>query len=274
MAEDNKTYNEESGGLFDPKNYVTKTALGGKRAPIIEAVFIRHNYGGKIAEDVTAARVKVKGLKNPILVSSGDTWPARKIDQSKPATPDNLEKAIIGPFLLGTVDNRSGIAVFNKALLKTDFPKDRLGKEGFAALNGADFTWKGISKKVNGEEKGTDVVEIFHGFVEIDEAQDAADQAVAGTQTAPAAPVVNEALLEEVKAAVLSTVKAAPNGEVPRSQLSRLVGEGFKDPATRSQALVLLLKDSTLASIPGVTFENKTLKLAGAAQVASEVAAA
>lgn len=271
-----ETYDVNSGGLFDPDNFVTKTALAGKRAPIIEAIAIRHNYGGKIAEEVTAVRIKVRGLKQPMLIAAGDTHPATKIDESKPATQDNLQKALVGPFLIGKIEKRSNIAAFVKEAKAAGFPMAELGANGFSGFDGADVTWKALEKIINKEAKGYDVISEYHGKVDVSEDLAGNGPASADPTASPAPPVpsVDAGLLAEVQFALRQALQEAPNQEISRGQLSSVVGKKFADPQKRTKALVLLLKNDTLTSVDGVTFDGKTVKLSGVpAPTASETPA-
>jgi len=253
---------EGAGDLFDPDNFVTKTLLNGKIAAIREAEFVRHNYGGKIAEQVTALRLRVTSDElekqpKPILVACGDLYPSQ----------DGKTKALAGPFLVGgKIDNRSSIATFLKNLKASGHPGIN-NPRGATALIDENFLWKSIEKSVSKTDtKAYDVPAEYKGKA-------APEQAAVGVgaDEAPAVPVgtepqvatessleVAQSLREKVKAALVKF-----NGEIMRGQLSVRVGaELANEPQDRKMAMfALLLKDEFLASIDGVTFDKKTVKL-------------
>lgn len=256
MAETEVVGGYDGGGAFDPDNFVTSSPLNGRRGVIREAYMLRHNYGGKSAEDSTGAKIKVVSpdLEKPrvMLISSGAVWPSE----------DGRTKSVQGPFIAGKLDKKSNLADFLRGVKASGFDYSLILTKGFAALENAEFTWKAFEKKVNGELKAYDIPAEFHGFVAPEEGD--------GDTTAPdpavkAAPAVDEELLVEVRNAVAGALAAEPTQEIPRGQLSIKVGPKFKDHPKKVQAFGLLMKDDTLAGIPNVVYDKKTVKLVNAA---------
>lgn len=240
----------DGGGAFDPDNFVTSSPLNGRRGVIKEAIMIRHNYGGKSAEDSTAARITVisPDLEKPrvLLISSGAVWPSE----------DGRNKATSGPFIHGKLDKKSNLADFLRGVKGSAFDFSLVTTKGLVALDGAEFTFRAFEKKVNGELKAYDVPSEFHGFA-LGDSVDAPEPL--------AVPTANTELLEEVRGAVVAALTAEPTQEIQRGQLSIKIGPKFKDHPNKIQAFALLTKDDTLSGIPNVVYDKKTVKLVSAA---------
>lgn len=268
--------------LFDPKNFVTATALNGKRGVIVEADFRRTTYGGK-SEESTVLRVAIycEELEKKFrinLVSCGGVWPSNT---------NNGDKQQSGNFLTGgRVENRSNIADFMRNRKAAGHPGM---PQGAASLVGADFTWKSLEKKINGELKAYDVPAQYHGQVDIAPLKEKLAIYVNASTAAPAAtapvdaatvaaavatsPAATEELRVQLAQLVKDALAKAPGNELPRGQLSAQVGPSIQGPQ-RAQALVLLLKDEFLGGIEGVTYDKKSIKLTGGGSAAPAAAVA
>lgn len=266
--------------LFDPDTFVTSSPLNGRRGVIAEAGAIRHNYGGKIAEEVTALRIVVlcADLEKPRvnLIAAGGL---------KPSDRPSGAPTIAGAFLTGgKIDKKSNIADFLNGLKAAGFPVAQLGARGFDALQGADITWRALEKpQGKGQTKTYDIPSEFHGYVTgtaLDELLqiagkapnvEASAAASAGVAAAGANASVsvsaqdNTALKAELASAVLAALQVAPGNFIPRGQLSIKLQPAFKDHPQRVQALTLLLKDETLAGIPGIEYDKKVVRLSAGA---------
>lgn len=272
MAEEaNVELAEDAGGIFDVGSFVTKTLLNSRRAAIREAEFVRHNYGGKIAEMVTALRLRVTSDEldkhpKPILISCGDLHPSL----------DGKTKALAGPFLVGgKIDNRSGIAEFIKNLVASGHGGIN-NPRGVNALIGENFLWKSVERRISKTEvKAYDVPAEYLGKAEPEQATDLSGGTGAVATTAVAAPavaVVDDKIAERLRGYVGAALVKF-NGEIPRGQLSTRVSEELKKEAQPDKLAMfaLLAKSDFLATIPGTTFDNKTVKMVSTpAPVAAE----
>jgi hypothetical protein len=252
---------EDAGGIFDVGSFVTKTLLNGRKAVVREAEFVQHNYGGKIAEMVTALRLRVTSDElekqpKPLLVSCGDLYPSL----------DGKTKSLAGPFLVGgKIDNRSGIAEFVKNLVASGHPGIN-NSRGAKALIDEEFLWKSVERRISKTEtKAYDVPAEYLGKAQPEQAVNA----LAPEPEAAAAPAAsvpsNDEIATRLRAAVVSAL-AKNGGEILRSQLSmKLSDELKKEPqADRLAMFALLAKNDFLATIPNATFDNKVLKVSAA----------
>jgi len=240
---------EGQDSIFDPDHFVTTTALNGRRGVVTEAEFIRHNYNGKYPES-TAFKVVVNSpdLEKPrtLLIGCGALRPSE----------DGKTPSLIGPFVVGAIEKSSNVADFLKFLKASGFPYETLGKKGADALVGAAFTFRAFEKKVSGEMKAYDVPAEFHGFEEVVQSGEATEV------TLPSSAVANKEELEALaRETVIKILKDRPNHEIARGQLSITVGPALAGDSRRVQVLGVLTQDSFLATIPGVTYDKKTLKL-------------
>lgn len=255
--------------LFDPSSFVTKTALNGRRGVIREAAFIRHNYGKPGEDSASALRLVVVSpdLEKPrvLLIAMGDVWPST----------DGRTKSTSGNFIAGKIDKNSNLAMYLNNLKAAGFQMALMGAKGAAALENADFTWKAVEKKVSGEFKAYDVPSEFHGYAApLSEAektaifagqpqgggQEAAAPGGNGAVAASAEPEISdEELQSKVRLAVAQTVQEN-GGELARGQLSIKVGPKLAGIPRKTDALQLMIQDDFLGSIPGVTYDKKTLK--------------
>lgn len=252
---------EDAGGIFDVGSFVTKTLLNGRKAAIRESEFVQHNYGGKIAEMVTALRLRVTSDElekqpKPILVSCGDLYPSR----------DGKTKSLAGPFLIGgKIDNRSGIAEFIKNLVASGHPGINNPK-GASALIDDEFLWKSVERRISKTEtKAYDVPAEYIGKAQPEQVVNALEGGATETATA-AAPAATVPSNEELAARLREITVAAlrkNGGEIARGQLSVKLSDDLKKEAQADRLVMfqLLAKADFLATIPGATFDSKTVKL-------------
>ena len=229
--------------FFDPESFVSSSKLNGRRATIKEAVAIRHNYGGAISDEVTAARLTIvcDTLEKPAvnLYGCGALFPSE----------DRKTKSIAGPFLVGgQVSKNSNLSDLMKALRSSGFPMEKIKEDGFKALDNATFDWIAFEKRAGKEMKSYDMPAHFVGF----EGEEAAPV------TAPETAELEAKLAEALRA----TLKETP--EIPRGQLVLKVGPKLSGlPKGQAMQLMgLLLKDSFLAKVEGITFDAKVVKSA------------
>jgi hypothetical protein len=251
--------------IFDADNAVVTSPLAGKKGVVLPgSEFIRHNYGGSIAELVTALKLNVH-----YTAATGD--PASRnvligTGALKPSETNLGAPADKGLFLAGgaKLNKQSALTDFLAHLKASGFPMATMREKGSAALDGAAFIWTAKEVKIN--KKDTKVRELplqFLGF------EDTTGLAVVVTNpqssspaSGPVAAPVDDAVRAEVTKVVLETLAAEPSKEIPRSQLAIKAGGKFAGLGPkRPQALALLLQDAFLGSLPGVTFDKKTVKL-------------
>lgn len=247
-----ETYNP-----FDADNFEATSKLNGRRGVITEAEFIRHNYNGKADNDSTAlsVSVKVEGYEKPSnnLYSAGSLFPSEEpTTLGSDGKPKGGPQALRGPFLTGgNITKQSNVASFLAELKSTTFPMKEFLEKGAKALVGADITWKSLEKKAGKETKSYDVPAEFHGFVSIDK-----DGETSSSTPEASAAVDTQALVDATVAAL-----KANGGSISRSQLSIRVGSQLPKEIDRSVALSYLLKDEFLSTVPGTTYDKKTLIL-------------
>lgn len=268
--------NPEVDQMFDPSNFVTSSALNGKRGVVREAVFIRHNYGGKIADEVTALKVVVTSpeLEKPrtLLIAGGDIMPAIRVaDPTKPRG-FRLDENVAGPFFKGTINRQSNIADFLNFLKSSGFDFAKLDAAGVDSLVNQAFNWRAYEKGKGKDARVYDVPSEYVGA----EAPPAEGQPVAGGVAVAvgvagvAAPqAASDDELKGLVAAALVEALQANGGELSRSQLSTKVGPAILQRAggQKAQAFALLINDAFLSSIEGVVYDKKTIKLAAAPAV-------
>jgi hypothetical protein len=280
---------EDSGlDLFDPDNAKVTTALSGRKGVIQRgSAFIRHNYGGKIADMANALQITVVSpeLEKPRrnLIGTGALVPGEKVGEhpdGRPKVRPLPKNVLIGNFIAGgALEKRSNFYDFLTNLKASGFPMAELSQKGAAALDGAAFIWKALEKRQGRDVKVYDVPSEFLGFEEVGAAEDTGDAVVTGDATvaasvAPAAaPEVSKEEVKRVVAEAVVRALAKNNGAVPKSQLSIRVGPELKDYPRKGDALAFLLDDSFIASIPGVTYDNKIVRLQDGASTAGDVAA-
>ncbi len=256
--------------IFDPSNFVTTTALNGKRAAIRPgAIFARRKYKDTDQESHTFLVITVDGpsLTQPRtnLIKTGANWPAIKDASGK------LVRAESGPFLAGRVEKNSNVSTFLSNLKASGFDMAGMGSKGSAALDNAEITWKAVEKKISGEAKAYDVPAEFHGYVTADyfpaRVQSENTAVEADASTAGVAPAGNGAVTAPVDPAVLEQQvidaigqAVAQHGEIPRGQLSIRVGPLLKDNPNKAQAFSLLMSDEVISKVPGVMYDKKTIK--------------
>lgn len=249
--------------IFNPDNAIVSSALSGKKGVILPgSIVMRHNYNGQLAELVTAAVLNVyaEGLDKPrnLLISVGNL---------KPSETNLGVPAERGPFLAGgaKLNKQSAFTDFLSHLQASGFPMATLREKGVAALDGAAFIWtaKEVKTGKGKDPKTRDLPLQFLGFEDttgLGVTTSPGPDASNGTSPVPAA--VDPAVEAEVTKVVLEVLAAEPSKEIPRSQLAIKAGGKFAGlGAKRPQALALLLKDSFLGGLPGVTFDKKTVKL-------------
>jgi len=268
----------EGPDLFDPDNFVTKSALSGKLGTIVEADVRKHAYE-KGGPEATVIRVVVvsdeleKPRVNLISASSlepSDSW-------GGPAT-------VAGDFYSGVAGKGTNWYDFQVANKSAGFPLVEFRAKGLKALIGAQYLWAAKEKKIRGEVKAYDIPAEFRGFVDVATLNYKAPDSAADPTAAPSAQVAAAAAPQaafdatQVIASTLEALEAESSKEIPRAQLSIKVGSRLSAAAVsnqdRAKALGWLLKDENLSQIPGATFDKKVLKLtAAAAEPAAQEAA-
>jgi len=235
-----ETQANQEATFFDPETFVTTSKLNGRRGLITEAVFVRHNYGGKISEEATAARLTVvcDALPKPVvnLYGCGNLFPSE----------DRRTKAPSGPYLIGgQVTKGSNLDPLMRAIQTSGFPREKLKAEGLYALDGAEFDWIAFEKRAGKEVKTYDMPAKFIGF--------------AGGEAPVAAPDDSE-----IKMLVATALRAAleEQAEIPRGQLVVKVGPKLGPVGNKTAALGLLLKNDFLAQVEGIVFDAKVVRKA------------
>src|SRR5687768_12818197 len=133
----------EGANLFDPDNFVTTSALSGKRGTIVEAEFRRNPYNKPDLGETVGLVLKIvsPALEKPRIgiYGAGGVKPSQ--DRK---TPD-----IVGPFICGgQLEKRSNTADFLANLKASGFDMKELGAQGVSALVGAEFTWRALEKQI------------------------------------------------------------------------------------------------------------------------------
>lgn len=269
--------------MFDTDTFITSSALNGRKGVIVEAEFIRTNYGKQDTPESTVARIVVVSpdLDKPrtLLVSSGDLYPSNTPGGHGPRT-------LTGAFLTGGKINKgSNLADFVNGTRGSGFPMQELSARGLEALIGAAFMWRAFEKVINKKTKGYDVPLEFVGYEDISALKEKlktqpatgfGSQVVTGPTQGGASALsaeerekASQALKENVGHAVVEALQAH-GGNIPRSQLSIRVGPRLQGLQNKAEAFALLISDQFLAGIPGVTFDKKSISLAAdAAQLES-----
>lgn len=243
---------------FDSDNFEVSSILNGIRGiiaaePVPEFKKYRNPNAkpdpqtGQLPAEKTVLSFTVTSpdLQKPreLRISAGGAEPAKLVN-------GRLVADVAGPFIIGKLNKNSNVSDFFANLKAAGFEMVKLvpaGGVGVEALAGADITWRALEKTFEDfrthkkDVRVYDVPAQFHGFDGV---------------AAPGAADAN-ADLETVRAAILAAVQQFK--EIPRSQLSIRVGPALKGNAN---LLGLLLKDETLAGIPGTTYDKKSIRLA------------
>jgi len=248
---------------YDADNFVATSPLGGRRGVILDGEIIKHNYGGATTTLATALQLTVsipefERPSNP-RYSAGGALPSL----------DGRTAAERGPHVVGKISKGTNLADFLTNLKAAGFPLGKL-KDGFGGLAGADVTFKTVEKKINKKDiKSYDFVGEFHGFVtpeKLAELKSAAESVTVPVEGAPAeappiAPPADDDLKAAVASAIVTALRAEASGEIVRGQLSQKVGPSLSTHPNRARALALLINDGFLATIQGVTYDKRSLKL-------------
>lgn len=244
--------------FFDSDHFLVSSKLNGRRGTIIAADARRHNYNGK-TDDATGVFLTVKLAEhNPDekptvtnIYGAGDLFPGLS----------RTEKAPSGPFLVGKgINKTSNVALLLSELKTAGFPVAELNKRGFDALVGADITWKAYEKGRGKDAKAYDVPAEYHGQVEVSETGETSEASAAGAGGSGSS-ASNDELIKAATDALKAALEEAPNKEIQKSQLSIQVGKRLPKELDRGKVLSIFIKDDVLASIPGVTYDKKTVKL-------------
>jgi hypothetical protein len=177
---------------------------------------------------------------------------------------------------VGAITNNSLVANFLANLRASGFPMANLKPPtGFAALIGADISFKTVELgfKKGAPKNAYDFPGEFHGFVtperlaELKAAAASAPPSEGGNgavhdEVVATAPPADDELKSAVSAAILTALRAESSGEITRGHLSQKVGPSLQGHPNKTRALALLINDGFLATIPGISYDKKTLQLA------------
>lgn len=279
MTEVQNVVPEDGFNIFDPDNAVVSSRLNGRRGTIVKIEARRHNYNGKIQEEVTGVFITVisRDLEKPVelIIGAGALYPSRDAETFKKGQPDSYGDFLVG----GKLSKQANLYDFLNEAKSAGFDVSSAATKGLKAYLFADFTWKAVEKGRGKFAKAYDFPAEYHGvdaegqqlLDQYNEAQAAAKASGSGdAQGEAAAPSEANAApapsAEESKAivttAVLAALAKAPNKELSRGLLS--VKTSPELPAgTNPKVLAVLVQESFLSSIPGTTFDKKTLKLVG-----------
>lgn len=261
----------EDYNLFDKDNFVSNSPLSGKRGTILPGTkFVRRpSFKGSseltttlIFHVASEAFAKFGGIKT-YYVKCGRVMPA--ILEGGQLVPKEQ-----GPLLAGTVDKKSAFRMFRDAVSNSGFPTANMaGKVGVTALDGAEFTWKCITKDYKGDigEKDYDLPAEFHGFADLATLPTVqADEDFTFPADAPAAAATGNgnghATDPEVIAEAVKTIQAivAQHGETARGQMGIKSAVLLRDNPKRVAIQAAMLKDATYEQVPGITFDAKTVR--------------
>ncbi len=244
---------------FDPANFKVSSPLNDKEGLVIDADFIRHNYGGATTDEHTALKavVRAEGLDKDrfLLLGCDPLFPAVRLPDGK------LDKAVVGPFLVGgSVDKGSNFGEFQQHLAASGFPINEFAAKGAKALVGALIRWKAVEKTIGkGKDRKVKVYDMPGTFIDFREVP---ETELTGETSAPVenVPASTDELKAQVAAAVIAMVEA--NGEIPRAQLAIKVGPAFNGNPRKAEALAMMLKDEFLSAIPGIAYDKKKVSKA------------
>jgi len=254
--------------IWDESNFVTTSALNGKKGIVVDSEFIRTNYGKPEIPETTVWKIVVKapGLDKPraLLISVGG--------ELKPSV-DLKAPSQAGPYLIGgMIGKGTNVADFITNLKASGFEMGRIrqravGDPGAKGVLGAAFMWRAIeksytdSKTKQKKSKAYDVPSEFLAFEDIPADLSPAEAASAAAVVTNQERGANDAALRESVAGAVVKALQANSGEITRGQLAIKVGPLLPPGPQRTNQLALLLNDSFIASIPGVTYDKKVVKL-------------
>lgn len=255
----------DAAGLFDPENAISSHALNGKRGVIVKAEARRHSYGKADIPETCALFLTVyveefAKLRTEIYGIGNDYYPSDKF-QGQPSA--------VGPFVVGSkgLPKNSNTTLFLSELKTAGFPFEKMSA-GFKGLEGADVTFKSVDRKVGSGTKAYAVVAEYHGQKEVTKEMLAHGLEEIHDEAPTDAPAHTPADDATIRAATATALKAAlkeNGGEIPRGQLSIRVQKELNKTANgtidKPKALALLTKDEFFASVEGVSFDAKTVKL-------------
>ncbi len=214
--------------FFDPKGFAAGGFLDQQVCDVEEIKATKFDYNGTVDPPANVIEIVWKRADGKTRTEVYGTGKASPTEDG-----NNVDQALGG---------QCKAAPFFDALFKTKFPSKTLGTEGLSALKGHRFVLKNIGKG----GKDNFVPASYVGLAEGDAAE---------------AQAKNDEVRDMVGTLVRTQVELA-GGSLQKSKLPALIGKVLAtSPDIKPQALSLVMSDSFLSTVPGVSFEKGVLAL-------------